>query len=113
MKEIKAIIQPFLADHVISVLREIPEAPGITVSEVTGFGGGEKSGTRLETEQDAVLGRKKIKLEMVVPDALVDKVVEVISKHAHTGNPGDGKIFVYRVDEVVRIRTGERVNEAT
>ena len=113
MKEIKAIIQPFLADHVISLLREMPEAPGITVSTVTGFGRGRTLQDEREAEDDAAFGRKKIKLETVVPDDLVDKVVELICKHAHTGNPGDGKIFVSTVDEVVKIRTGQRGDVAT
>ena len=107
MKEIKAIIQPFLADHVVSLLREMPQAPGVTVSTVTGFG---KAGTmegEPEVEGDAVFGRKKVKLETVVPDDLVGEVVELIRKHAHTGNPGDGKIFISTVDDVVKIRTGK------
>lgn len=108
MKEIKAIIQPFLADHVISLLREMPEAPGITVSPVTGFGRGCAENRELKEKEDAVFGRKKIKLETVVPDDLVDKIVALICKHARTGNPGDGKIFIYTVDEVVKIRTGQR-----
>jgi nitrogen regulatory protein P-II 1 len=55
---------------------------------------------------------KKSKLEMVVPDEMAEKVVETIQRHAHTGNAGDGKIFVYRVDDVVRIRTGEHGDSA-
>ncbi len=64
--------------------------------------------SELHEKKAAVFGRKKVKLETVVPDHLVDKIVALICKHARTGNPGDGKIFIYTVDEVVKIRTGQR-----
>ena len=105
MKEIKAIIQEFMLPKVVEALRAHPEFPGLTVSRVRGFG-------RSETEEDLSETPPKIKLEIVVPSMLVDSVVELIRAHAHTGRPGDGKIFVYTVDEVVRIRTGERDQEA-
>ncbi len=108
MKEIKAIIQPFMADHVIVALREMPEVPGVTISEVKGFGRGRATGTPPEPPEAVIFGVKKVKLEIVVPDELVQKVTGVIMRHAHTGNPGDGKIFISSVDEVVKIRTGER-----
>jgi nitrogen regulatory protein P-II 1 len=107
MKEIKAIIQPFVANKVLSALREVPELPGVTVSEVKGFGRGRALGPSSSTEADEIFGVKKIKLEIVVPDDLVEKVVQLIAKHAHTGNPGDGKIFISTVEEVVEIRAGE------
>lgn len=112
MKEIKAIIQPFLADHVLTALREMPELPGVTVSQVMGFGRGRAVGSGGQTEESEIFGVKKVKLEIVVPDELLEKVVETITRHAHTGNPGDGKIFISTVDEVVKIRTGERGEEA-
>lgn len=105
MKEIKAIIQEFMLPKVVAALREHPEFPGLTASRVRGFG-------RSETEEDLSETPPKIKLEIVVPVALVDSVVELIRSHAHTGNPGDGKIFVSTVDEVVRIRTGEKDQDA-
>jgi nitrogen regulatory protein P-II 1 len=108
MKEIKAIIQPFVADQVLSALREMPTLPGVTLSQVTGFGHGKRlshPNTRDETE---VFGVKKLKLEIVVGDDIAEEVVRLIAQHAHTGNAGDGKIFVSTVDDVVKIRTGER-----
>lgn len=112
MKEIKAIIQPFMAEHVIAALREMPELPGVTVSEVKGFGHGKALGRRGSSEEAEILGIKKVKLEIVVPDDLAERVMQLITTHAHTGNPGDGKIFVSTVDEVVKIRTRERGNSA-
>ena len=107
MKEIKAIIQPFVAEKVISALREMADLPGVTVSEVKGFGHGRAFGRPDSPDELEIFGVKKIKLEIVVPDDLVEKVVQEIARHAHTGNPGDGKIFISTVDEVVEIRTGE------
>ncbi len=108
MKEVKAIIQPFIADQVLAALREIPELPGVTVSQVKGFGGGRVLGRPGESDEAAVFGVKKIKLEIVVPDELVEKVVHLIAARARTGNPGDGKIFVAPVDDVMKTRGGER-----
>ena len=107
MKEIKAIIQPFVADKVISALREMADLPGVTVSEVKGFGHGRALGRPDSPDELEIFGVKKIKLEIVVPDELVEKVVQLIVERAHTGNPGDGKIFISAVDDVVKIRTGE------
>lgn len=112
MKEIKSIIQPFMAEHVIGALRDMAELPGVTVSEVKGFGHGKALGKRGSSDEVEILGVKKIKLEIVVRDDLVEKVMQLITTHAHTGNPGDGKIFVSTVDEVVKIRTGERGDSA-
>ncbi len=107
MKEIKAIVQPFLAYHVIAELHAMPGLPGPTVSEVRGFERGHPQGESQRAE--ANLGFSQMtKIEIVVPGKLVEQVLSLIQKHAHTGNPGDGKIFVCSVDEVVRISTGER-----
>ena len=106
MKEIKAIIQPFVADQVLSALRKLPELPGITLSEVTGFGRGKRLSHSNVLEEE-VFGVKKLKLEIVVSDEIVDDIVRLIAQHAHTGTAGDGKIFVSTVDDVVKIRTGE------
>lgn len=105
MKEIKAIIQEFMLPKVVEALRGHPEFPGLTVSRVRGFG-------RHGTEEELSETSPKIKLEIVVPAAHVDGVIELIRSHAHTGRPGDGKIFVYTVDEVVRIRTGQKGESA-
>ena len=107
MKEIKAIIQPFLLSRVVEALKEIPGLPGVTVSEVHGFGRARAVGSPDTVVDGAVEYVKKSKLETVVPDQLVETVVQTIRDKAHTGNPGDGKIFVYEVDDVIRIRTGE------
>lgn len=104
MKEIKAIIQPFMAEKVINALAEIDGLPGITVSEVTGFG---RTRGRTQSSEDEPIGTlRKTKLEIVLPDALLATVVESIKQHAHTGSLGDGKIFILPVEDVIRIRTG-------
>lgn len=108
MKEIKAIIQPFLLARVVAALQEMPALPGLTVSEVRGFGRSRAQGVAESVTEDAIDYVKKVKVEIVVPDELGDSVVQMIQTNAHTGNPGDGKIFVSSVDEVVRISTGER-----
>ena len=106
MKEIKAIIQPFMLEKVMDALAAIDGLPGITVSEVKGFG---QTRGRTQTSRDEPIRcLKKTKLEVVVPDALATTVVECIRQHAHTGNLGDGKIFVLPVEDVIRIRTGAR-----
>ena len=112
MREIKAIIQPFLADKVLDALRQLADLPGVTVSEVRGYGRQQHRRTSEREKGAGVFGEEKIKLEFVVPDRLVEQVMETISKAAHTGNPGDGKIFVYPVWDVVRIRTGDRGEQA-
>lgn len=108
MKEIKAIIQPFLLSRVVEALKEIEGLPGVTVSDVRGFGRARAVGSPDTVVDGTVEYVKKSKVEIVVPDVLVETVVQTIRAKAHTGNPGDGKIFVYTVDDVVRIRTGER-----
>ena len=105
MKEIKAIIQPFVANQVLAALREMPSLPGATVSEVKGFGRDRALGLRGSSGEAELFGVKKVKLEIIVPDEVVREVVEIIRRRAHTGNPGDGKIFVIPVEEAVGIRT--------
>lgn len=107
MREIKAIIQPFKLIKVIQALKEIEGLPGVTVSEVHGFGRARAADSSSAGVEDTVEYVKKSKVETVVPDRLVNVVVQTIYEKARTGNPGDGKIFVYEVDDVVRIRTGE------
>lgn len=108
MKEIKAIIQPFMLPRIVEALREIEGLPGLTVSEVRGFGKQQAVDGSGQVSDSYVDFTPKAKLEIVVADHLAERVVEVVQKHAHTGNPGDGKIFVYPVEEVVKIRTAER-----
>ena len=111
MKKIEAIIKPFKLDEVKEALNEIG-IKGITVSEVKGFGR-QKGHTELYRGTEYVVDfLPKIKMEIVVKEDLVAKVVETIVAAARTGRIGDGKVFVLSVDEVVRIRTGERGEEA-
>lgn len=112
MKEIKAIIQPFMLPKVINALKMLENLPGVTVSEVKGFGKGRAEDAEHKVVEDFIEYAKKIKLEIVVPDHFADEVVNIICTNAHTGRPGDGKIFVYTVDDVVRIRTGELGKQA-
>lgn len=112
MKEIKAIIQQFMLTKVVEALTEIEGLPGVTVSEVRGFGRARAVGSPNTVVDGSVEYVKKSKLEVVVPDTLAEEVIRTIQAHAHTGNPGDGKIFIYRVDDVVRIRNGERGDSA-
>ncbi len=107
MKKIEAVIKPFKLDEVKDALNEIG-IQGITVSEVKGFGR-QKGHTELYRGAEYVVDfLPKVKLEIIVGDALVGQVLETIEKSAKTGRIGDGKIFVTEVLEVVRIRTGER-----
>jgi nitrogen regulatory protein P-II 1 len=112
MKEIKAIIQPFLLSKVVEALKEIDGLPGVTVSDVRGFGRARAVGSPDPVLDDGVEYVKKAKLEIVVPDRLVESVLQVILEKAHTGNPGDGKVFVYPVSDVMKIRSGERGEDA-
>jgi nitrogen regulatory protein P-II 1 len=111
MKLIEAIIKPFKLDEVKDALNEVG-IEGITVSEVKGFGR-QKGHTELYRGAEYVVDFiPKIKLEIAVNDDLVPKVVETIINTAKTGRIGDGKIFILPLEEAVRIRTGEKGNEA-
>ena len=111
MKLITAIIKPFKLDDVREALSEIG-VQGVTVTEVRGFGR-QKGHTELYRGAEYVVDfLPKIKLETAVPAELVEQVIEAISKAANTGKIGDGKIFVYNLEEVVRIRTGETGKDA-
>lgn len=111
MKLIEAVIKPFKLDEVKDALNEIG-VMGITVSEVKGFGR-QKGHTELYRGAEYVVDFiPKVKLEIVIPDEMVAKVLETIENAAKTGRIGDGKIFVLPLEEAVRIRTGEKGNEA-
>jgi nitrogen regulatory protein P-II 1 len=111
MQKVEAIIKPFKLDEVKDALNAIG-IQGITVSEVKGFGR-QKGHTELYRGAEYVVDfLPKIKVEIVVPDDMVGKVTEAIQTAANTGRIGDGKIFVIPVVEAVRIRTGERGEEA-
>ena len=106
MKLITAIIKPFKLDEVREALSSIG-VQGVTVTEVKGFGR-QKGHTELYRGAEYVVDfLPKVKVEVVVPDGLVDKAIEAIVKAARTGKIGDGKIFISDLNEVIRIRTGE------
>jgi nitrogen regulatory protein PII len=111
MKKIEAIIKPFKLDDVKEALNEIG-IQGMTICEVKGYG-------RQKGHKEIYRGAEylvdfipKIKLEIVVEDDWVDKVITTIKTAAHTGKLGDGKIFVYPVEQAVRVRTGETGSDA-
>jgi nitrogen regulatory protein P-II 1 len=107
MKQITAIIKPFKLDEVREALSEVG-ITGLTVSEVKGFGR-QKGHTELYRGAEYVVDfLPKIKIEVVVADSQVEHVIDTIVKAAKTGKIGDGKIFVMPVEQVIRIRTGEK-----
>jgi nitrogen regulatory protein P-II 2 len=111
MKLVSAIIKPFKLDDVREALSEIG-VQGITVTEVKGFGR-QKGHTELYRGAEYVVDfLPKVKLEAVIDDGMVDQVIEAVTKSANTGKIGDGKIFVYPVEQAIRIRTGETGTEA-
>jgi len=111
MKKVEAIVKPFKLDEVKDKLNEIG-VQGITVTEVKGFGR-QKGHTELYRGAEYVVDfLPKVKMEIVVADAQADEVIETIMKAAQTGRIGDGKIFVTDLVDVIRIRTGERGEEA-
>lgn len=111
MKKIEAVIKPFKLDEVKDALNEIG-IQGMTVTEVKGFGR-QKGHTELYRGAEYVVDFiPKIKIEVVTSDDLALKVVDAIEKSAKTGKIGDGKIFVYTAEDVIRIRTGERGESA-
>ena len=108
MKEIKAIIRPFMLSKVMDSLRKLDNLPGITVSEVRGFGKSPAADAGEIVTDGSLEYVKKVKLEIVVQDDRVEDVLTVIQEYAYTGNTGDGTIFLTGVDDVVKIRTGKR-----
>lgn len=108
MKEIKAIIQPFMLSKVVDALRKIPHFPGITVTKVQGFGREKGEGAPHRIVEDLIDYVPKVRIEVIVNDEMLDIVVDTIMEYAHTGNKGDGKIFVYDVRDTIRIKTKER-----
>jgi nitrogen regulatory protein P-II 1 len=111
MKKIEAIIKPFKLDEVKEALNELG-LKGMTVLEAKGFGR-QKGHTELYRGAEYVVDfLPKVKIEVIVDDNMVERAIEAIQQAAKTGRIGDGKIFVYPVEEVIRIRTGERGSEA-
>lgn len=103
MKEIRAYIQPYVLHNLISQLLDLPDFPGISVSDCSGIGTERLS---ISHQFEPFFLRKRI--EMFVPDELVETIVSILVDHAHTGNPGDGKIFIVDVQESIRISTKQR-----
>ncbi|MFZ7109372.1 nitrogen regulatory protein P-II [Avibacterium avium] len=111
MKKIEAIIKPFKLDDVRETLSDIG-ITGMTVTEVRGFGR-QKGHTELYRGAEYMVDfLPKVKMEIVIPDEQVEQCIQVIMQTAQTGKIGDGKIFVYDVERVIRIRTGEENEEA-
>ena len=111
MKKIEAIFKPFKLDEVREALSEIGVS-GLTVTEVKGFGR-QKGHTELYRGAEYVVDfLPKVKVEVVIEDSLLDRAVDAIQQAAHSGKIGDGKIFVSTIEEVIRIRTGEKGADA-
>ena len=111
MKKIEAVIKPFKLDEVKEALQEVG-LKGMTVTEVKGFGR-QKGHTELYRGAEYVVDfLPKVKIELVVDDALVDRAVEAIQQAAKTDRIGDGKLFISAIDDAIRIRTGERGPDA-
>ncbi|MEM8590458.1 MAG: P-II family nitrogen regulator [Pseudomonadota bacterium] len=111
MKKLEAIIKPFKLDEVTEALHDVG-IKGITVTEAKGFGR-QKGHTELYRGAEYVVDfLPKVKVEVVLDDAIVEQAIEAVQQAAHTGRIGDGKIFVSSIDEVVRIRTGEKGADA-
>jgi len=111
VKKVEAIIKPFKLDEVKKALAELGVA-GLTATEVKGFGRQKGHAEMYRGAEYVVDFLPKVKIEVAVSDAMAGKVVDAIALTAKTGKIGDGKIFVFSLDEVVRVRTGERGEEA-
>lgn len=107
MKEIKAIIQPFMLLKVAGALKEIDDFPGLTVTKVQGFGKQRAQDAPHRIVEDLIDYVPKVRIETIVADHMAERVVKTILKSAHTGNKGDGKVFIYNVEDAISIRTGE------
>ena len=112
MKKIEAIIKPSKLSNVKDALQEIGLS-GMTVSDVKGFGRqrGQDGGLNSSLDYDDEF-RVKIKIELIIEDKIVEKALEAIKNAAYSGKIGDGKIFIYTIDQVIRIRTGEKDSDA-
>lgn len=104
MKIITAMVRPPLLNRVTDALEEIDGFPGVTVTDVRGFG---RRNIAEDTAPPLDEFIEKVRLEIVACDEMVEQIVEAIARVAHTGNHGDGKVFVWPVEHAVRVRTGE------
>ncbi len=107
MKKVEAIIKPFKLDEVKNALNEIG-INGMTITEVKGFGRQKGHVEVYRGTEYEVNFIPKVKIEAVIPDSMIDKVISTITEKAKTGNIGDGKIFIHSLEDVIRIRTGDR-----
>ena len=111
MKLITAIIKPYKLDEVREALSEAG-VTGLTITDVKGFGR-QKGHTELYRGAEYVVDfLPKVKIELVIPDDMLERAVEAIQQAAYTGRIGDGKIFISSIEEAIRVRTGEKGNEA-
>ena len=111
MKKIEAVIKPFKKDDVTRALIALG-IKGMTVYDVEGFGRQRGHAEHLHGDEYMIDLLPRTKIEFIIEDALVEQVIDAISINAKTGKIGDGKVFIYPIEEVVRIRTGERGNKA-
>ena len=111
MKKVEAVIRPHLLDAVKTALQDVGIV-GMTVTEVKGFGRQKGHTETYRGSEYKVDFLPKVKVEVVIPDEIVEKVIEAVLKAAKTGKFGDGKVFVSNLEEAVRIRTGERGEDA-
>lgn len=115
MKIITAMVQPFMLSKVTSALEDVEGFPGMTVTDVRGFGrekGIHAHGGPHRVIEDFVEYVKKARIEIVSTDEMVEEIVETIVRVAHTGNAGDGKVFVWPVERAIRIQTGDKDDAA-
>ncbi len=112
MKEIKAVVQPFMLTKVVSALQKIDLFPGMTISKVQGFGKGKGKDAPHRIVEDLIDYVPKVKIEIVVHNEMAEEIIQTIMKNARTGNKGDGKIWVSDLQSIVKIRTGEKGESA-
>ncbi|MGE0129225.1 MAG: P-II family nitrogen regulator [Blastocatellales bacterium] len=106
MRIITAMIQPFMLSKVTSTLEAIEGFPGMTITQAHGFG--RRRSQQEQRELSVAEFKEKVRLEIVTPSDKAQQIVETLARAAHTGNNGDGKVFVWSVEEAVRIQTGEK-----
>ena len=112
MKQVKAIIKPHMSSRVINALHELPHFPGLTIFEVNGQGRGAGPGGAYECTPEDIFNNKRQVIEIVCADELAENIAETIRLAAHTGRSGDGLIVITNIAEVIRIRSGERQEQA-
>ena len=110
MKIITAIIQPFMLNKITSALEAMEGFPGLTVTEARGFGSRRSLHEQHSLQVNEL--KNKTRIEIVAPDEKATQIVETLVRIAHTGNQGDGKVFVWPIETAVRIQTGEKDNAA-